>query len=79
MGSKIPECQNIFSRKSQDSYCAIQASILHKRVAARNKYAKKYTKQKGKGHILRVQTCLTANVEDVEMPVTKYVVYENNA
>jgi hypothetical protein len=62
MGSKLSECQNTFNRRSQDSFCAIQASILHKRAAARNKCVKKYTKQKGKGHILTVQSCLTENV-----------------
>jgi hypothetical protein len=49
MGSKIPEFQNIFNKRSQDGFCAIQAIIFHKRVASKKKCAKKYKNRKARG------------------------------
>jgi hypothetical protein len=40
MGSKIPEFQNTFSKRSQDGFCAIQANILYKRVASKKNVLK---------------------------------------
>lgn len=42
MGSKIREFQSTFNERSQDGFSAIQAIILHERVASKKKCAKKY-------------------------------------
>ena len=48
MGSKILEFQNTFNKR-QDGFCAIQAVILHKRVASKKECAKKYKNRKVRG------------------------------
>jgi hypothetical protein len=50
--SKIPEFQNIFNKRSQDRFCAIQAIIFHKRVASKEKCVKKYKNMKARGVLL---------------------------